>query len=257
MRLCDTHCHLNLDAYDGDRDLVIARAEEAGVGRFLVIGFDLESSLRAVELAARPNLRAAIGIHPESGLEWMPEIRDRLTSLFRSHADCIAAYGEIGLDYHWETLPRDRQQAIFQEQIAFAAELSPALTLIIHCRDAFEDVLAVLRGSGTPNPIVMHCFTGDRKDAEACLEIGCFLGIGGVVTYKKSEAVRDAVAAAPLDRLILETDCPYLAPQPWRGKRNEPAYVTAVADVVASVRGISVEDLAAATSATAGRLFRW
>lgn len=257
MRLCDTHCHLNLDAYDGDRDTVIARAQEAGVDRFLVIGFDLASSLRAAELAARPNLRAAIGIHPESGLEWTAETRDLLAALFHSQPDRIAAYGEIGLDYHWETVPRDRQQAIFQEQIAFAAELSSGLPLIIHCRDAFDDVLAVLRRSKTPNPIVMHCFTGNPRDAEACLELGCYLGIGGVVTYKKSDAVREAVATAPLDRLILETDCPYLAPQPWRGKRNEPAYVTAVAEVVASVRGISAEDLAAATTATADRLFRW
>ncbi len=257
MRLCDTHCHLNLAAYDDDREDALRRAREAGVAHFLIIGFDVESSRRAVALSSPPAIAAAIGIHPESGGEWTEATRLILRDLYGSHTPRIAAYGEIGLDYHWETLPRARQQEIFREQIAFAATLSPRLPLIIHCRDAFDDVLAVLRDSGTRNPIVMHCFTGDGDAARRCLDLGCYLGLGGVLTYKKSDAIRAAVASAPPDRLILETDCPYLAPQPWRGKRNEPSYITAVAETVAAVRGVSVEELADTTTRNAAALFGW
>lgn len=257
MRICDTHCHLNLAVYDDDREDVLRRAQEAGVSNFLIIGFDVESSRRAVALSSPPAMWAAIGIHPESGEEWTEATRLLLHDLYRANPQKIAAYGEIGLDYHWETLPRDRQQQIFHEQIAFAATLSARLPLIIHCRDAFDDVLTVLRNSGTQNPVVMHCFTGDTEAARRCLDLGCYLGLGGVVTYKKSEPIRDAVASAPLDRLILETDCPYLAPQKWRGKRNEPSYITAVAETVAAVRGVSVEEIVEATTRNAAALFGW
>lgn len=255
--LCDTHCHLNLEAYDGDRAEVITRAQAAGVYRMLVIGFDLASCATAVDLARHEALWAAIGIHPESGQEWSPETRDKLSDLYQDKRGKIAAYGEIGLDYHWETIPRAQQRVIFLEQIAFAATLSKDLPLIIHCRDAFDDVLSALRESGTKNPIVMHCFTGDSAAAEACLELGCYLGVGGVLTYKKSGAIRYAVAQAPLDRLMLETDCPYLSPQPWRGKRNEPAYVAEVARILAETRATTVDEVAAVTTATANRVFRW
>jgi len=257
MRICDTHCHLNLAVYDDDREDVLRRAQDAGVSNFLIIGFDVESSRRAVALSSPPAMSAAIGIHPESGEEWTEATRLLLHDLYHANPEKIAAYGEIGLDYHWETLPRDRQHQVFHEQINFAATLSARLPLIIHCRDAFDDVLTVLRDRETQNPVVMHCFTGDTEAARRCLDLGCYLGLGGVVTYKKSEAIRDAVALAPLDRLILETDCPYLAPQKWRGKRNEPSYITAVAETVAAVRDISVEDLVQATTRNAAALFGW
>ena len=162
--------------------------------------------------------------------------RRRGTARAVAGLDQVVAYGEIGLDYHWETVPRDRQQAVFAAQIAFAQTLSPTLPLIIHCRDAQDDVLAVLRASGTAAPVVMHCFTGDLEAARALLDAGYYLGIGGVATFKKSDALRDAIAAAPLDRLLLETDCPYLAPQAWRGRRNEPSYLPAVAQAVAAAK---------------------
>ncbi len=255
--LVDTHCHLNHDAYDADWADVRARAEAAGVTRLLCIGWDLASSRRAVELAGSDSgLYAAIGIHPESAGEWGEDCRNALAALYTQNAGRVTAYGEIGLDYHWESVPRERQQEVFAAQIAFAGSLSPTLPLIIHTRDALADTLAVLHDAHAPNPVVMHCFTGDTDTARQCLEAGYYLGIGGVATFKKSDDVRAAVAFAPLERLLLETDCPYLAPQFKRGKRNEPSYLPAVAETVASAKGLTVEEVARATTATARALFR-
>ena len=255
MEFMDTHCHLNHPAFDADGAEVRARARAAGVSHWLCIGYDLASSRRAAALASsEPSLYAAIGIHPESVKEWGVEAAAELRALYESPAK-IAAYGEIGLDYHWETIARDQQQRVFQEQIAFARSLSPTLPLIIHCRDAQDDVLAVLRASDTQAPVIMHCFTGDGVAARAILDAGCFLGIGGVATFKKSEALRAAITTIPLDRLLLETDCPYLAPQAWRGKRNEPSYLPAVAQAVATVKNLPLETVAAITTTTATTLF--
>jgi TatD DNase family protein len=256
MSLVDTHCHLNHAAFENDLSATLNRAREAGIVRLLVIGFDLASSRRAVELARQePDLRACVGIHPESGAEWDDAARSVLAELAASGT--VSAYGEIGLDYHWDSLPRAQQGEIFAEQIAFAASLSADMPLIIHCRDAFSDTLAVLRTVSAPNPVVMHCFTGGVDDARACVEQGYFLGIGGIVTFPKSDALREAVAWCPADRLLLETDCPYLAPQPWRGKRNEPSYVSAVAAAAAACRAVSVSEIEDATTAAAFRLFGW
>jgi len=255
LELVDTHCHLNHEDYDGDRDEVQKRALAARVTRLLCIGYDRASSRRAAELAAEPGLYAAVGIHPESAEEWNEEAAGEMARLYHNGGGKVTAYGEIGLDYHWDTVPRPRQQEVFAAQIAFAQSLSPTLPLIIHNREAQDDILAALRASSTPAPIVMHCFTGDTEAARACLDAGCYLGIGGVATFKKSDAVRAAVAYAPLDRLLLETDCPYLAPQFQRGRRNEPSYLPAVAETVAAAKGLTVEEVAAATTATARALF--
>ena len=245
MELIDTHCHLNHAAFDADRVAVQTRARAAGVAQMLCISYDLVSSRRAAALAnTEPGLYAAIGIHPESAQEWDEAARAELRALYHSSPARMTAYGEIGLDYHWETIPRAAQQTVFAEQIAFAATLSPLLPLIIHCRDAFDDTLAVLRDSHTQNPVVMHCFGGDLAAAEACLNAGYYLGIGGVATFKKSDALRTALVSVPLERLLLETDCPYLAPQPWRGKRNEPSYLLAVAQTLAAVKNVSIETIA-------------
>ncbi|MEO7902882.1 MAG: TatD family hydrolase, partial [Capsulimonas sp.] len=199
---------------------------------------------------------AAIGVHPESAQEWTPQSQAELHGLWDAPQHRVAAYGEIGLDYHWDTQPRDRQQQVFAEQIAFAASLDPRLPLIIHCRDAQEDVLRILRESAPTAPVIMHCFTGDTEAARACLDAGCWLGIGGVATYKKSGSLREAIGYAPLDRLLLETDCPYLAPQRWRGKRNEPSYLTAVAEIVSEARGILPNEVAQVTTENARFVFR-
>ena len=255
LELVDTHCHLNHEDFDADRDEVRERARSAGVTRLLCIGYDRASSRRAVALTGDTGVYAAIGIHPEAAAEWNESAAAELAALYRGEAGRVTAYGEIGLDYHWDTVPRSRQQAVFAAQIAFAQTLSPALPLIIHNREAQADILAVLRASATPAPVVMHCFTGDTDAARACLDAGCHLGIGGVATFKKSDAVRAAVAYAPLERLLLETDCPYLAPQFKRGRRNEPSYLPAIAETVAAAKGLTVEEVAAATTATARALF--
>jgi TatD DNase family protein len=253
MELFDTHCHLNHLDFNPDRGEARQRAREAGVTRLLCIGFDLASSRSAIELSAWEEMRAAIGIHPESADEWNLEAATTLRQLFDTGK--AAAYGEIGLDYHWDSVPRARQSEVFLEQIAFASTLSPTLPLIIHTRDALADTLAVLEASATKAPIVMHCFTGDVKDAAACLDAGCYLGIGGVATFKKSVDLRAAIAYAPLDRLLLETDCPYLAPQYKRGRRNEPSYLPAIAEIVAASKGLTVQEIAEATTETARGLF--
>lgn len=255
LELVDTHCHLNHADFDGDRDEVRERAMAAGVTRLLCIGYDRASSNRAVELTEAAGLYAAVGIHPESAEEWSEETAQEMATLYHSNIGKVAAYGEIGLDYHWDTVPRDHQQAVFAAQIAFAQRLSPTLPLIIHNREALEDILAMLKSSRTPAPIVMHCFTGDTEAARTCLNAGCYLGIGGVATFKKSDAIRAAVAFAPLERLLLETDCPYLAPQFKRGRRNEPSYLPAIAETVAAAKGIPLEEAAAITTATARALF--
>jgi TatD DNase family protein len=257
LHLSDTHCHLNDAAFDPDRDDARARARAAGVMRLLCIGADRAGSHRAAALAAAwDELYAAVGVHPEAAAEWGEETAAEMCGLFAASRK-VVAYGEIGLDYHWDTVPSERQREVFAAQIALAASLSPTLPLVIHCREAQDDVLAVVRESRTTAPVIMHCFTGDVDAARAVLDAGCFLGIGGVVTFKKSDALRAAVAAAPLDRLLLETDCPYLAPQLWRGRRNEPSYLPSIAAAVAAARGTSAEEVAAATTANAQALFDW
>ena len=253
MELFDTHCHLNHADFNSDRVEARQRAREAGVTRLLCIGYDLESSRGAIELSVWEEMRAAIGIHPESAEEWSLEIAATLRQLYDTGK--AAAYGEIGLDYHWDSVPRARQSEVFREQIAFASTLSPTLPLIIHTRDALAETLAVITASATKAPIVMHCFTGDVKDAAACLDAGCYLGIGGVATFKKSEEVRAAIAYAPLERLLLETDCPYLSPQYKRGRRNEPSYLPAIAEVVATAKGLTLQEVADVTTRTARGLF--
>ncbi len=258
LELVDTHCHLNHADFAGDWAEMYARAEAAGVSRFLCIGYDLESSRRAAELAAaHAAIYAAAGIHPESVGEWNDAASAEIAALFAAQPGKITAYGEIGLDYHWDTVAKERQREVFAAQITFALSLRPThpLPLIIHNRDALADVLAVIKEAQTPAPVVMHCFTGDTEAARKCLDAGCFLGIGGVATFKKSDAVRAAITYAPLDRLLLETDCPYLAPQFKRGRRNEPSYLPAICETVAAAKSLSVEEVAAATTATAKALF--
>lgn len=251
--LTDTHCHLNHSDFAEDWPEALERAREAGIGRLLVIGFDLPSSRLAVSLASQePDLWAVIGIHPESAADWSAEARAELLALRREAGAKIAAWGEIGLDYHWETVSRDQQKAVFAEQIELAK--GEGLPIVIHCRDAYSDVLEILREAGASR-VDLHCFTGTWDEARAALDAGYYLGIGGIVTFKKSDSLRDVVRQAPLDRILLETDSPYLAPQAWRGKRNEPAYLMEVARVVAELHGISSDEVAQITTENANRLF--
>ena len=235
MPIYETHCHLNHSQFDNDLHDVLNRAVEANVGRLLVVGFDLTSSRRAVSLAAdQPALRTAVGIHPEDVVEWSQSARDELINLVRNNRLLVTAWGEIGLDYHWETYSRNRQRTVFIEQLDIASSLD--LPVIIHCRDAYDDTLDVLAEHGKSRG-VLHCFTGTAAQAERGLALGFHIGVGGVVTYKNSADVREMVRTLPLDRILIETDCPFLAPQQWRGKRNEPAYLTAVVAKLAEVFG--------------------
>ncbi len=251
--LTDTHCHLGHEQFDQDRTEVVDRARAAGLTRLLVIGYDLASSRAAVQLAAdNTDMQPVIGIHPEAAHEWSKQARAELTALATSERSRVAAWGEIGLDYHWESVPRVDQQRVFEEQLNCARSLD--LPVVIHCRDAYPDVISTLERLEFSRA-VLHCFVGTPDDAARAQQLGVYFGVGGIATFKRSDELRAILAELPLSRLILETDCPYLAPQAWRGRRNEPAYITAVADVLAEVRGLSVEAIIQQTSSNADALF--
>ncbi len=254
----DTHAHLDDARYHDDRDAMIARAREAGVEAFVTIGCDLTTSQAAVSLADRhPDVYASIGVHPHE----VKHIGDDWYGVFRKLAANrkVVAYGEIGLDYHYNhSSPKDQRER-FREQVQLARELR--LPVIIHTREAQEDTIAILKEElASEIGGVFHCFSGDDRLAQAALDMGFYLSFSGIVTFQNASALRDIAKAVPLDRLLIETDCPYLAPVPHRGKRNEPAFVACVAERLASVRtdepALTVATLAAATTTNARRLFR-
>jgi TatD DNase family protein len=256
--LIDTHTHLDDTRYDGDREAMIARARDAGVETFITIGCDLASSRAAVALAERyPFIYASIGVHPHEvrhiGDDWYDEFR-RLAQ----HPK-VVAYGEIGLDYHYNHSPPKLQRERFREQILLARELR--LPMVIHTREAQEDTIAILREERAGETGgVFHCFTGDAWLAKDGLDLGFHLSFSGVVTFQNAAMLRDIVGTVPMDRILIETDCPYLAPAPHRGKRNEPAYVRLVAETIARIKSaaslVSVDEIGRITAANARRLFK-
>lgn len=256
--LIDTHTHLDDKRYDGDREATIERAREAGVDTFITIGCDLATSRAAVELAERyPFVYASVGVHPHEvrhiGDDWYDELR-RLAQ----HPK-VVAYGEIGLDYHYNYSPPKLQRERFREQVLLARELK--LPVVIHTREAQEDTMAILKEERAGEwGGVFHCFTGDAWLAKDGLDLGFHLSFSGVVTFQNAAMLRDIVRTVPLDRILIETDCPYLAPAPHRGKRNEPAYVRLVAETVANVKStvspVSGDEVGRVTSANARRLFK-
>lgn len=253
VELFDTHCHLDVAAFDEDRDAVIARARAVGVTRFLNPAYDLSSSRRAIALAqAHPDIVAAVGVHPNDAADFGETHLAELRML--ACMPGVVAIGEIGLDYHWQTTPRDQQAEAFVAQLALARELN--LPVIVHCRDAYDDALALLRehGQGLPG-LVMHAFSGRMEHLRAALALGFYIGVGGPITYPKAHSLRDVVKAAPLERVVIETDAPYLAPQSHRGRRNEPAYVLEVAHKVAELHGISTRDIGQITADNGRQLF--
>jgi len=248
----DSHCHLDDPQFAGDLDAVLERAAAAGVSRMLSIGTgDGPPELdRAVRLADRyEQLYATVGVHPHDAAKVTPKSIDDLRSL-ASHAR-VLAIGEIGLDYHYDFSPREAQRDVFIEQLKLASELN--LPIVIHTREAWEDTMSVLRehwkGEG-----ILHCFTGDPVQAREALDMGFHLAYGGVLTFRTAEAVREAARITPDDRLLIETDAPYLAPIPWRGKRNEPSFMPEAARKLAEVRGVGAEHIAAVTTANFERL---
>jgi len=250
MYLIDSHAHLDSQKFDGDREAVIERAREAGLVAILNVGGDLASSRAAVALAERYDfIYAAVGVHPHDARTVAPGVLDELRALSRHPK--VVAIGEIGLDYYRDLSPRPVQRRAFAEQLALAAELG--LPVVVHSREALDDVLAALQGwKGTG---VLHSYSGGPERLEEVLELGFSIGISGPVTFPKAEPLRAVAAAVPLERLLVETDCPYLTPVPYRGRRNEPAYVRYVAQAVARARRMEAEPLARAAADNARRLF--
>jgi TatD DNase family protein len=251
----DTHAHIHDPAFDADREEMLARARAAGVERIMTIGTDVADSRRAQETAARHGLDYAIGIHPHEAKDAPDDVAAALEAIAGAADRPPRAVGETGLDFYYHHSPRDAQRRVLIEQLRFAN--ARALPLVFHQRDAFDDFVAVLRAE-TDRSLrgVVHCFTGDAAQARLLVdEFGLRLGIGGVVTFKSAQNVRDAVKTVGLDHLILETDCPYLAPVPHRGNRNEPAYVAATAAFIATLLETPLEDVVARTTATAESLF--
>lgn len=252
MRLIDTHAHVHIDAFNADRAEVLDRAQAAGVEQLINIGYDLASSYASVALAAEhPQIYATAGIQPHYALQTTAAHLAEIAALTQQPK--VVALGEIGLDYHHNRAPHADQHRLFREQLAVARQ--HAMPVVIHTREAQQDTLAILAESGRGLPIVMHAFSGDWAYAEACLELGAYLSFAGPVTFPKSTDLHDVVQRVPLDRMLIETDCPYLTPHPFRGKRNEPARVRLVAERIAALRGVAVENVMEATWVNAHRVF--
>ncbi|MDR0476846.1 MAG: TatD family hydrolase [Desulfobulbaceae bacterium] len=253
--LIDSHCHLDMDDYTDDLDAILARAKAAGVSQIITVGIDLDSSRQALALARKYSmLKAAVGIHPHDSVHASDSDWDGLLNLVAEGGDAIVAWGEIGLDYAKDYSPRPIQRRQFARQLELAAEAR--LPVIIHDREAHSDILAALLA----NPVrqhggVLHCFSGDWLLAKKVVDLGLYVSLSGVVTFKNAAALQEVAVKVPLDRLLVETDGPFLAPHPYRGKRNEPAWLVKTAEHIARLRGISLAELAAATTANTRRLF--
>jgi TatD DNase family protein len=257
--LVDSHAHLDMPQFDADRDAVIARAQQAGVSAILTLGVDGASSQRAVAIAQQhTGVYAAVGIHPHEAQHATPEIYRALVALARERTgNRIIAWGEIGLDYHYQHSPPEIQRREFRRQIRLARELD--LPICIHSREAHDDVLTILAEEMAADVgVVMHCFSGDVDIARRCLDLGFYLSFAGPVTFKNARKLPEVVPLVPDDRLLIETDSPYLSPHPWRGRehRNEPVRVAAIAARVAELRGIDVEALGQLVSRNFRALFR-
>lgn len=286
MNLTDSHCHLNFRQFDSDRPEVLHRAWQTGLTRILIPGTDLACSRSAVELAeSHPNLFAAIGVHPTEALNIERSPFDSLHQLLMQllmesnglpverRKQKIVAIGEIGLDYYWDAAPRTIQQEVLKEQLNLAAELG--LPVVLHLREAgdapdgdcasdllniLEKWVSSLQSSQNPlaeRPGVLHSFSGNLATAQKALQLNFYIGISGPLTYKNAESKRQLLKALPLDRILIETDAPYLAPVPQRGRRNEPAFVRHIADKIAQIHSMNTEEIAAITTANAARLFAW
>lgn len=260
--LIDSHCHLNFEDFDADRQEVVSAALASGVQRIINPGVDLESTPQQLRLAAEyPGfVSLAVGVHPNYSTSWTPDAASAMEALAKNPA--VVAIGEIGLDYYRDYAPKDTQQAVLREQLTLAARLG--LPVIIHERDSSADLTDMLVDwchalpSQSPlkqAPGVMHAYNGSLEQVTPLLEVGFCFGIGGPVTYKNAREKHALAAALPLNHILLETDAPFLPPHPHRGSRNEPAYIALVAERVAALRGISVEEVAQVTTQAACRLF--
>ena len=254
MILFDTHLHLDEAAFDGDRGEVVERARAAGLVGMVTIGTTAESCAAAVALSrAHTDIHAAVGIQPNYVGEEKPGDWETIVAL--ADDPRVVAIGETGLDRHWDYTPFDQQVEAFDRHLELSRKTGKPF--IVHCRDAEIDVVNQLRAASGAGPLhgIMHSFCGDRETAEACLELGMMLSFAGMVTFKRNDALREVAKRVPLDRILIETDAPYLAPMPNRGKRNEPAYVQYTAGVLAELHGMDVEDFGRLTTDNARRVF--
>lgn len=250
--MIDSHSHIYMERYRDDRDAVIARAVAAGVTQLLQVGCHLEDSRAAVALSERVSgIYASIGVHPHAATSVTPAVLDALQAL--THHPKVVAWGEIGLDFYYDNSPREIQKAAFEAQLERAGPCD--LPVVIHTRDAEPDTLDILRRHPLARGGHVHCFTGTPEMAETLLELGFYIGFTGIVSFKNADNVRAALRRVPLERLLIETDSPFLAPTPYRGKRNEPAFVVHVAESVADVKGVPVADIAAHSSRNFYRLY--
>ena len=242
--MIDSHVHLNHRDYRKDFDAVLARAQSAGIKGMVNIGFDIESSRETVALTERyPFILGAVGVHPHDARTYNEEVESELGRMLENPS--VVAVGEIGLDYYRDLSPRDIQQDAFRKQLALAR--AHDMPVVIHCRDAAEDVLRILAEEGSHYSGIFHAFSGDVKMAREVLSLGFHIGVGGVVTFKNAR-LRDVVPEIPLKSIVLETDCPYLAPAPFRGKRNEPAFLTYVVEAIAKATDQPVEKIVEVTN---------
>ena len=253
MSLTDSHCHLDDSRFDADRAAVVGMARAAGVSTMLAIGTgggppDLACAVRLAD--EYPGVYATLGVHPHHAAAAEPGTFGRMRELF-AHPK-VVAIGEIGLDYHYDFAPRSTQRRVFESQLSLAADAR--LPVSIHTREAWADTLDVLRAHPLPSGGVFHCFTGGPREAEQALAIGFHLSFAGILTFPNAHALREAAALTPLDRLLVETDAPYLAPVPYRGKRNEPSFLTATARCLALAKGASEAEIAAITTKNFERL---
>lgn len=253
--LIDTHCHLDMGAYSDDLEIMLRNCFDHGVRRVITIGIDTESSHRAVNLAARFSMvLATVGIHPHDVGNTDDADLAEISAIIDRHYDKIVGYGEIGLDYVKKYSPAAVQKSSFSRQLDLAKEHK--LPVIIHDREAHADILAILKAHGPfDKGGVLHCFSGDLQYARQVLDLGFHISIPGIVTFKNATELKDVAANIPLDRLLLETDGPFLAPDPYRGKRNEPLYLLYTAAEIARLRGITLEQTAQATTRNAIQLF--
>ncbi|MBU9710370.1 TatD family hydrolase [Evansella tamaricis] len=251
--LFDTHVHLNADHYEEDVEDVIKRALDVGVSNMVVVGFDEKTIAKAMELVENYEfLYGAVGWHPVDAVDFN-DTHIHLLKKLAGHSK-IVALGEMGLDYYWDKSPKEIQKDVFRKQIQLARELT--MPIIIHNRDADEDVVCVLQEEEAKEVGgIMHCFGGSLEIAKQCLEMNFHISFGGPVTFKNARQTKEVAKEIPLDRLLIETDAPFLAPHPYRGKRNEPAYIKLVAEQLAEIKGIKYEELTAITMNNAKKLF--
>ncbi|CAG7656292.1 TatD family hydrolase [Paenibacillus allorhizosphaerae] len=252
--LIDTHAHLNAPQFDEDRQQVIERAQQNGIRRIINVGFNRETIPSSIALAEQYDfIYSTVGWHPTDAKDMLPEDLEWLESLCRHEK--VVAIGEIGLDYYWDTSPKDVQDRVFREQIRLARKVG--MPIVIHNRDAHHDVVQTLREEKAAEVGgVMHCYSGSWETAKLCLDMNFYISFGGPVTFKNARQPKEVLQHVPLDRLLIETDAPYLAPHPYRGKRNESSYVRLVAETAAEIKGISVEELAEITTRNAMAFFR-